>query len=396
MKSSVLAVYLFQPVIPLLNGMTGFLTDIYISKSSYFRFTPPFFNLLKCIQLYLLYLNRYNKGKRRRIGVFALEKKVVSAKDIAKIANVSQSTVSRVFTPGASVAENTRKKILKIAEEYNYRPNALARGLTKNKTNMIGLAMKKMQSPFYHEVLATFTQKLQDKGYSVLLAYTENEEFEEEEMNSFLEYNVDGVIVLGAHLSPTATKKLQQNDIPVTLFNCEDRQMRCHSVLSDSDYAATMIAKYVHEQGYRDVVCFTGTDSGHKGRLARFIHYFQTKQVHLRVLKGEGTHEKAFDLTTRLLDAGNRPDVIVGSNDMMACGALDALKAKGIAIPDETAVIGFDNIHLASWPNYMLSTWEEPIDQMVDAAVHLIDRERKSDRVSIKLKGQLIHRHTTK
>lgn len=323
-----------------------------------------------------------------------MEKKVVSAKDIAKIANVSQSTVSRVFTPGASVAEKTRRRVLKIAEKYNYRPNALARGLIKNKTNMIGLLMKEIPNPFYHEVLGKFTQTLKKKGYSVLFSYTEHDEIEEEDIHNFLEYNVDGMIVMDALLSSRAARKLEQNDIPVTLFNREANYM--NSVSSDHVYAGKMTAAYVVEQGYKDVVFLTGNTKEAEDHRAGFIHTIKGTDVHVRTLPGDETYETAFQQTTRMLEEGHQPEVIIGANDVTAFGVLDALKEKGVRVPAETAVIGFDNMKMATWPKYMLSTWAHPIDQMVDAAVSLIAGGKKKDIVSIKLKGHLIHRHSTK
>jgi len=334
----------------------------------------------------------------RRIGAKDLKKKSVSAEDIAKIANVSQSTVSRVFTPGASVSEETKKRVLQIAEEQNYRPNALARGLIKNKTNIVGLAMKDIQNPFYHEVLGKFTQKLREKGYSVLFVYTENEEIQQEEINNFLEYNVEAIIVTDALLSSKVVKKLHQNQIPVILFNRNDQNMDCHSVSCDNISASERIAKYVYEQGYRDILFITGkmNTSTTQERLEGFTTYLHERGVGVRMLYGDYTYEKSFYLTTNLLDEGGKPEVIFGANDITALGALDALKLKEIKVPDETEVIGFDDIKMSSWPTYRLSTWAQPIDQMVDETIHIIVGDQEMHTASVQLKGEFIHRKTTK
>ncbi|MFQ3802027.1 LacI family DNA-binding transcriptional regulator [Staphylococcus equorum] len=167
-----------------------------------------------------------------------MKKKNVSAELVAKKANVSQSTVSRVFTPGKSVSEETKQKVLKVANELNYKPNALARGLITNKSKLIGLAMKNKQNPFYHEVLALFTQKLKQFGYSVLFVYTENEEIQQEEINQFLEYNVEAIIITDAVLSSDLVKKLKSSNIPVMLFNRYDENLNCNSVSSDNIFCS--------------------------------------------------------------------------------------------------------------------------------------------------------------
>lgn len=98
-----------------------------------------------------------------------------------------------------------------------------------------------------------------------------------------------------------------------------------------------------------------------------------------------------------MIEDGHRPEAIFGANDITAIGALDALREKNISVPEETAVIGFDNIKMASWPSYMLSTWVQPIEEMVDEAIHLLlNNDRVNSPKAVKLKGKFIHRNTTK
>lgn len=328
-----------------------------------------------------------------------MEKKVVSAMEVARLANVSQSTVSRVFTPGASVSEKTRQKVLKVAEELNYQPNALARGLITKKTNLVGLAMKDIQNPFYHEVLGIFTKKLRAKGYSVLFVYTENEEIQQEEINHFLEYNVEAIIVTDALLSSNVVKKLQNNNIPVTLFNRYDKNLQCHSVSCDNISAAKEIAAYVYEKNYKDIVFITGklNTSTSRDRQKGFTDFLTSKGLNVTILEGDYTYDKSFHLTKNMIKNGHTPEVIFGANDITALGALDALKEAGISVPDETVVIGFDDIKMSSWPHYALSTWVQPIEQMVDETIHLLALDSDSSGPqTVKLKGHFIHRETTK
>ncbi len=328
-----------------------------------------------------------------------MEKKFVSAKDVAKLANVSQSTVSRVFTPGASVSEKVRRKVLEVAEELNYRPNALARGLINKKTNIVGLAMKDIQNPFYHEVLGMFSMKLREKGYNVLFVYTKNEEIQQEEINHFLEYNVEGIIITDALLSSNVVAKIHDNNIPITLFNRYHKDIPCNSVSSDNINASKEIASYFYEQGYRDIVYITGkiNTSTNKDRQKGFIEYLKEKKIEVTILEGNYTYEKSYYLTKKMIENGHRPEAIFGANDITAIGALDALREKNISVPEETAVIGFDNIKMASWPSYMLSTWVQPIEEMVDEAIHLLlNNDRVNSPKAVKLKGKFIHRNTTK
>jgi len=327
-----------------------------------------------------------------------MDKKAISAWDVARLANVSQSTVSRVFTPGASVSKKTRERVLKVAEELNYSPNALARSLTKQKTNMVGLAMKDIQNPFYHEVLGMFSKKLRAKGYKILFLYTENEEIQQEELNQFLEYNVEGIIVTDAVISSNIVTKIYNHNIPIALFNRYDKNIPCSSVSCDNVSAARDIAAYLYDKGMKDIVFITGkrNTSTNQEREFGFTEFFNSKGIQITALEGDYTYERAFHLTKKMIEDGHQPQAIFGANDITAIGALDALREKKIAVPEETVVIGFDNIKMASWPSYMLSTWAQPIEQMVDETINLLITKTKSAPFqTVKLKGQFIHRDTT-
>lgn len=325
-----------------------------------------------------------------------MNRKVTSAMDVAKAANVSQSTVSRVFTPGASVSEEARRKVLKAAETLDYRPNALARGLITNRTRIVGLAMKDIQNPFYHEVLGMFTKKLREKGYSVLFVYTENEEVQQEEIDHFLEYNVEGVIVTDALLSSKVVAKLQQNNIPVTLFNRYDHNVACHSVCCDNINAAREIAKYLYNSGCTKIVYLSGiiNTSTNRDRQKGFTDELSKRGIETTILEGDYTYETAYYLTTKTIEQGEVPDAIFGANDITALGALDALKIKGIDVPEQTMVVGFDDIKMASWPSHSLSTWAQPIDEMVNASIHLM-LANENESKQIFLEGTFIPRQTT-
>ncbi|MDF2681893.1 MAG: LacI family transcriptional regulator [Brevibacillus sp.] len=330
-----------------------------------------------------------------------MKKKPVNAMEVARLAKVSQSTVSRVFTPGSNVSEKTKKKVLEVAKDLGYRPNALARGLIMNKTNMVGLAMRDIENPFYHEVLGKFTKGLRDKGYHVLFVYTENDEIQQEEISQFLEYNVEGVIVTDAYLSSKVVSQLHENNIPVILFNRYSKDIPCYSVSCDNYAAAQQIAKYLYEQGYQKMAYITGrmNTSTSQDRQSGFCDFLQEKGLVPMIEEGDFTYERAYEATLRLLQQGDRPDVIFGANDITALGALDAAKAMKLSVPDDIAIVGFDNIKMSSWPSHELTTWEQPVDQMIKLTIDTLLNEMKSNNVepaSKLVSGQLIERGTTR
>lgn len=330
-----------------------------------------------------------------------MKKKPVNAMEVAKLANVSQSTVSRVFTPGSNVSEKTKKKVLEAAQILGYRPNALARGLIMNKTNMVGLAMRDIQNPFYHEVLGKFTKGLREKGYHVLFVYTENDEVQQEEIFQFLEYNVEGIIVTDALLSSKVVSQMHENHIPVILFNRYSQDRSCSSITCDNYSAAKQIAEFLYKQGYRKLAYLTGrkNTSTSQDRQRGFCEFLQAKGISPTIEEGDYTYETAYQAALRLLKRSDRPEAIFAANDITAFGVLDAAKSLDVSVPDDVAVVGFDNIKMAGWPSYELTTWEQPVDEMVEMTIDSLLNEMKNksaEPVIRHVSGRLIERATTK
>ncbi|WP_375088447.1 LacI family DNA-binding transcriptional regulator [Peribacillus sp. RS7] len=330
-----------------------------------------------------------------------MKKKSVNAMEVAKLANVSQSTVSRVFTPGSNVSEKTKRKVKEAASTLGYRPNAFARGLIMNKSNMIGLAMKDIQNPFYHEVLGKFSKGLREKGYHVLFVYTENDEIQQEEIAQFLEYNVEGVIVTDAFLSSNVVSHLHENNIPVILFNRYSKDIPCHSVSCDNYTAGRRIGEYLLEQGYSKLAFITGrkNTSTSQDRQRGFCEFLKSKGIDPVIEEGDYTYDGAYEAALKLLTQENRPEVIFGANDITALGAIDAAKTLNLSIPEDIAIVGFDNIQMASWPSYSLTTWEQPVDEMIELTINtlLIEMNQKgSNSKPTLVSGRLIERNTTK
>ncbi len=327
-----------------------------------------------------------------------LEKKKISAEDVARLAKVSQSTVSRVFSPGKSVSENTRKRVMKVADELNYKPNALARGLITNKSKLIGIAMKNKQNPFYHEVLSLFTQKLKTFGYSVLFVYTENEEIQQEEINQFIEYNVESIIITDAVLSSELVKKLKSSNIPVILFNRYDETLNCNSVSSDNYFAAKSIAKYYLDKGYTNNLYVSGPSntSTNRDRLYGFKEYFKEKGQDIDIIEGDFSFETAYQKALSYFKKGKKPEGVFGANDITALGVLEAAKKMNFDIPKDMEIIGFDDIKMAAWPNNQLTTWTQPLDQMINETINILINGDFKKVEQIKLRGKLKFRNTTK
>jgi DNA-binding LacI/PurR family transcriptional regulator len=328
-----------------------------------------------------------------------LKKKQVNAMEVARLAGVSQSTVSRVFTPGSSVSEKARRRVLEAAKELGYRPNALARGLIMNKTNMIGLVMADIHNPFYPEVLDKFTKGLHEKGYHVLFVQTKNDEIQQDEISQFLEYNVAGVIVTDALLSSNVVSQFSENNIPVILFNRYTKDFSCHFVCCDNYSAGKKIGEYLFKKGHRRFAYIAGrmNTSTSRDREIGFREALCQRGIEPVVEVGDYTYEGGYRAALRLLKEDHPPDAIFCANDIMALGAIDAAKSLEVSIPEEVSIMGFDDITMASWPPYSLTTWQQPVDEMIEATIHTLLSQINGERegpVSVLLPGSLIERRS--
>lgn len=300
----------------------------------------------------------------------------VSQSDVARLAGVSQAAVSRVFTPGSSVSTKIRERVLAASEQLGYRPNAIARSLSKNSTNIIGLVVARFTEPFYSHAFGEFTQKLQDLGYSTLLLNAVHDPDVEQTLPLALQYQVDGLIITSATLSSTMANECARTDTPVVLFNRYELGTSANSVCCDNVAAGKMVADALLDAGYRHIAYIAGEEgsSTNRDREHGFTRQLLARDhpLHLRECGGEYTYEAGYTAAKRLLEADTRPDAVFCASDLIAMGAHDAAEELGVNIPDELGLVGFDNIEMTAWPAYSLTTVRQPINRMIDATIEIL------------------------
>lgn len=327
-------------------------------------------------------------------------KQTVTARDVAKLAGVSQSSVSRVYFEGATVSEKTRKKVLAAAKEIGYRPNEFARSLITNRTKIIGLVMKGIQNPFYPQVLKEFTTSFKNLGYSILFVYTNNDEIQNDDIEILLNYNVAGVIITDASLSLKATEDFKQYKIPLVLFNRKIDSNEFYSVCCNNLEASKRIAEFLIEKGSLDMVYISGNrdTSTSREREQGFTDILKRNNISFKKYSSNYTYEGGYQTAKEIIKIKNIPSAIFVANDIMALGVIDALRESSISIPSDIKVIGFDNIEMSSWPTYNLTTWEQPINDMVNQTVKYLMVEIEDYTgfaENIEIHGRLIERRTT-
>ncbi|MAY72904.1 MAG: LacI family transcriptional regulator [Halomonas sp.] len=323
-------------------------------------------------------------------------RKVTSAQ-VAERAGVSKWTVSRAFTPGASISENARQRVMEAAEALGYRPNLLARSLTTRRTQLIGVVVDQFANPHTQAMLNAATLALQQRGQLSILLNISPPVRSGELLDIAERFQVDGLLFLGTVLSEDIVRfATERQHVPlVQLFRTTE--VDGVQIVAIQEHAAgAEIARLLLGEGHRRLGYLAGPDSG-RSRLPRLDGYRQTLEDHGLALAATLTatdyrHALGYQAMHDYLQrtpAQQRLDALFCENDILAIGALDALHQAGL--DGQLAIVGFDDIELAASPRYRLTSYQPNLDAVVDSAItHLLDRRIPGDPTL--LPGRLVVR----
>jgi DNA-binding LacI/PurR family transcriptional regulator len=309
------------------------------------------------------------------------------AQDVADLAQVSQSAVSRTFTPGASVSEETRRKVLAAAQKLGYRPNALARSLITRRSRIVALVMSYLENQFYPLVIERLSQKLQKEGYHVLMFIAEVDEAADGVLAEILQYQVDGIVMASAMLSPNVARSCAEVGVPVVQFNRVSilgglARHASSSVTSDNYAGGQLVARLLVERGYRRFGYLAGLEDSSTS-IERERGYRDALRALGQDLACREVGHYDFDLAqaaVRQMFAADPPDALFAGNDHMAIAALDVLRQElGVRVPQDVAVVGFDDVPQAAWGAYRLTTVRQQVEPMVDATVSLLREQMQAE-----------------
>lgn len=300
----------------------------------------------------------------------------VTSIDVANRAGVSQSTVSRVFSSRESVSEDKRKRVLEAAQELGYHPNAIARSLTTERTNIIGMVMANLTSPFYPYVLEKFLHRFQDVDKQALLFTTAPNQDVDDILMHVLQHRVDALIVTSATLSSEMADECQRYGIPVILFNRYAHNTSANAVCSDNVEGGRQVANLLLDTGHERIAYIAGlsTASTNNDREKGFTDRLRERGVVDWLREGgDFYYQSGYDAAVRLLSCNDRPDAIFCASDNMAMGAMDAARHEfGLRVPDDLSLVGFDDIPMSSWPAYNLTTIAQQVDLMIEATIAIL------------------------
>jgi LacI family transcriptional regulator len=321
----------------------------------------------------------------------------ITASDVAQRAGVSKWTVSRAFTQGASISPDALERVLRAAAELGYRPNLLARSLTTRRTNIVGLVVDELANPNMFPVLDEVTRQLQRKGYMSMLLNITAEHSQGSALSLADQFQVDGLIFLGTILTDELLQLAQDiRNIPLIVLYRNSDNPDIQVVTTDGYRAGREIASLMTEQRYRRIGYMVGpfSESTQLKRLDGFRDGLAEQGLEVSIILEAGHYDRVcgFQTITHYLETtppDARVEALFCENDILAIGVLDALRARRET--GQIAVVGFDDIELAASPSYGLTTYRQPLEQLVAEAIRRLTAEGETSAQHL-VPGELIRR----
>lgn len=323
--------------------------------------------------------------------------------DVAKLAEVSTATVSRVLSNHANVSQKTKERVLNAINELGYKPNRLASNLRKNKSSSIAVIIPDLSNTIFSDVVKGIKDEALEEGYHILLFESGNSiEQELEYVELVKEKFADGIILVTARMLKEEICRLSA-EVPLVLACDYVEGYAVPTVSIDNTSAARAATEYLIRLGHEKIGLITGPldmilsrDRVKGYRQAMLLHEKPIADFYIQ--EGDFTAKSGYDLTLKFLANHERPTAIFASNDEMAVGAIRACKDKGIAVPAEISILGFDDIPLGTWIEPKLSTVSQPNYDIGKHAIRMlfdiIHKKERSEK-QIVLPFQILPRETT-
>jgi LacI family transcriptional regulator len=299
------------------------------------------------------------------------EVKTSTIREVAKLSGVSVSTVSRVFNGYGDVSAATKERVLETARSLDYAPSAAARTLVRQRSQLIGVVLftglehPDIGHPFFQDVLVGLKRGIGSRGYDVLLFATEQPGSSADGAHSYLRrarhHRVDGIVLMGVDRDDPEVTKLLEAQIPLVGVDLDVSGPSATNVASDSVGGARLAVRHLHELGHRRIATIAGPQ-GSKPGADRLVGY--RAELQALGLESRPEYEQIGDWYTesgeqamrKLLALPNPPTAVFAAADLMAVGAMKVARAAGLRVPGELAVVGFDDIQLASLLDPALTT----------------------------------------
>jgi LacI family transcriptional regulator len=286
---------------------------------------------------------------------------IVTIKDVARAANVSIATVSRVFNNAEVVEEATRVRVEEVSQSLNYVPNALGRSLSTSRTDAIGLLLPDLFGEFFSEVLRGSDQTAQQSNYHLVVSSSHNDRAEIRAALRMMRGRVDGLVIMSPHLDAETLNRNLPQSLPVVLLNCYVDTDRFDSLNIDNYGGAYAMTQHLLSHGHQHIAIIKGTEKNIDAA-ERLRGFNMAVADHggdggaRYEISGNFSEATGYDAVKEILALTPRPTAVFASNDSMAIGALSALRDSGLQVPKDIALAGFDDVPIASYMTPSLTT----------------------------------------
>ena len=333
-----------------------------------------------------------------------LERRVTGA-DVANAAGVSPSAVSRTFTPGASVSPATRDRVLRAAVALGYRPHFIARSSRERHGNLVGILISDLGNPWYAMAVQRLSQALQEHAFHAVLFDANTPDMLTRIVPLILQYQLDGLLIGAPDMPLIVADVCAGTATPIVMFGRLSKpELGLSSVACDDHQSGREVVDLLVERGYQRLAYLGGeagpiADTRRGEGFAERVHELRLPPI-TNVSASESSYAAGGRAADALLGHAQRPDAVFCQNDVLAIGFLDVARNRyGLNVPDDLAVVGFDDIPAASQFPYQLTTVQQPLDAMMTEAVSLISHQIASSAPVPEtrlLPGRIIERQTVR
>ncbi|QJQ94990.1 MULTISPECIES: LacI family DNA-binding transcriptional regulator [Halomonadaceae] len=315
-----------------------------------------------------------------------MKKRPVTSRDVAALAGVSQSAVSRCFSPNASISDRTRQKVLEAAKTLGYHPNRIARSLITRSSRVIAVVMSQLDNPFYSLAIDRASRYFQREGFHLLLFMVGEDGESEGVMAEILQSQADGILMLSASLSSSLAQECADRNISVVVINRTVDFAGVSQVSSDNYDGGYWVGSFLAAAGHERIAFIAGLSSSSTSEYRRkgFMEGLAAAgKSCFAIERGDYQFDLARAATRRLFSKPPWPDAIFAANDYMAIAVIETLRDElGLGVPQDVSVVGFDDMPMSAWPSYRLTTVQQPLERMVTEAAELLLEQVREGSVS--------------
>lgn len=330
---------------------------------------------------------------------------VPTIKDVAKLAGVSASTVSRALSNKVFVEDDTKTKVLHAVKELNYKPNFLAKGLKDGRTNTFGLLLPDLENLFYPKIMKSIEKYALENGYHIILCNTNESKLQEIQYLEMLKDRyVDGIIVIPASDEIDHILRLREDNVPFVFVNRYfPGDVNC--ITNDNRYGAYLMIKYLIENGHKKISCVLRSFSPqiYKERYEGCMDAFKEcgiKDYEQYTMYDLNSIGDVYKRTKEILNRTDRPTAFFSSTDMLSIGIYSGIHDSNLKIPHDVSVVGYDNIHIAQHMIPPLTTLAAPVDEIGKVTIQNLlkqIKQKKQMKAQKKvLKGSVIIRNSVR